>query len=208
MQVKEVSIKSVIPAERNVRMHNDSQIVEYARSLEQFGQIRPIVVDEKNEILCCNGLYHAAMHLGWDKVKVVQMTSLTEAQKKKLMIADNRLFELGSYNNDVLDEFFLELKDDLDIPGYDEETLQMIVGDMESVNEQIMEYGILEDSRVEEINNNKNFLAQKIEKAETGAHAMGSGQSMAGANAIHESAKGEDERVYAVCPNCGHKVWL
>jgi len=207
MQVKEVSISELKPAERNVRLHNDSQIAEYARSLDQFGQIRPVVIDEKNEILCCNGLYYAALQLGWDTVKAVQLVGLTEAKKKKLMIADNRLFELGSYNNDVLDEFFLELKDDLDIPGYDEETLQMIVGDMEAVNEQIMEYGMLENSRIEEINNNKTFLQQKIEKAEAENAATGSGQPVA-VTAIHESAKGEAERNYIICPECSHKIWL
>ena len=34
--------------ERNVRMHTDKQIKEFRRSVEMFGQIRPIVVDENN----------------------------------------------------------------------------------------------------------------------------------------------------------------
>ena len=32
--------------DRNVRMHTDKQLKEFRRSVEMFGQIRPIVVDE------------------------------------------------------------------------------------------------------------------------------------------------------------------
>ena len=42
--------------ERNVRMHTDKQLKEFRRSVEMFGQIRPIVVDEDGVILagnCC-----------------------------------------------------------------------------------------------------------------------------------------------------------
>ena len=37
--------------ERNVRMHTDKQLKEFRRSIEMFGQIRPIVVDEGGVIL-------------------------------------------------------------------------------------------------------------------------------------------------------------
>lgn len=43
--------------ERNVRMHTDKQLKEFRRSIEMFGQIRPIVVDEDGVILAGNGLY-------------------------------------------------------------------------------------------------------------------------------------------------------
>ena len=43
--------------DRNVRMHTDKQLKEFRRSVEMFGQIRPIVVDEDGVILAGNGLY-------------------------------------------------------------------------------------------------------------------------------------------------------
>ena len=43
--------------DRNVRMHTDKQLKEFRRSVEMFGQIRPIVVDENGVILAGNGLY-------------------------------------------------------------------------------------------------------------------------------------------------------
>ena len=42
--------------ERNVRMHTDKQLKEFRRSIEMFGQIRPIVVDEDGVILAGDGL--------------------------------------------------------------------------------------------------------------------------------------------------------
>lgn len=76
MKVTEVSIDKVILAEKSVRMHTEIQVKEFARSLEMFGQIRPIVVDGKYNIVCGNGLYLAAQSLGWAKVKVLVMNNL------------------------------------------------------------------------------------------------------------------------------------
>lgn len=41
----------------NIRRHSDKQITEYIRSIEMFGQIKPLVVDEHGEIIAGNGLY-------------------------------------------------------------------------------------------------------------------------------------------------------
>lgn len=35
----------------NIRRHSDKQITEYIRSIEMFGQIKPLVVDEHGEII-------------------------------------------------------------------------------------------------------------------------------------------------------------
>ena len=50
--------------EKNIRLHTSKQIDEYIRSLEMFGQIRPIVVDEDGEIIAGNGMYLAMEKMG------------------------------------------------------------------------------------------------------------------------------------------------
>lgn len=50
--------------ERNVRMHTDKQLTEFRRSVEMFGQIRPIVIDENNVMLAGNGLYETLLSMG------------------------------------------------------------------------------------------------------------------------------------------------
>ena len=113
--------------ERNVRMHTDKQLKEFRRSIEMFGQIRPIVVDEGGVILAGNGLYETLLSMGRTEADCYVVTGLTEAQKKKLMLADNRVFDLGVDDLSALDAFVLELKDDLDIPGYEEDLLRAMV---------------------------------------------------------------------------------
>ena len=108
--------------ERNVRMHTDKQLKEFRRSIEMFGQIRPIVVDEDGVILAGTGLYETLLSMGRTEADCYIVTGLTEAQKKKLMLADNRVFDLGVDDLSALDAFVLELKDDLDIPGARERT--------------------------------------------------------------------------------------
>lgn len=211
MKTIEVSVNELKLAEKNVRLHNEVQIKEFARSLEMFGQLRPVIVDSDYKILCGNGLYLAAKRLNWPKLNVVVMADLTEAQKKKLMIADNRIFELGSSNFEVIDEFFQELAGDLDIPGYDEEMLQMMVGDIEAVNEQIEEYGKLEKEKVEEITKNQDTLEQKIENE----RKIGNEESITTQKpqeqpqaAVIEEENSENQQKYVICPKCGEKVWV
>ena len=81
-----------------------------------FGQIRPIVIDENNVILARNGLFDTLNTMGKETAEVYQYSNLTENQKKKLMIADNKIFNLGIENLDTLNSFLEELNGDLDIP--------------------------------------------------------------------------------------------
>lgn len=140
------------------------------------------------------------------------MAHLTEAQKKKLMIADNRIFELGSSNLEVLDEFLNELVGDLDVPGYDEETLQMMVGDIEAVNEQIAEYGRLEKEKVNEIVKTQDALERKIENekklAEDPVKEDNNSEQTTTAEVLSTSSEDKDQGNYVICPKCGEKIWV
>ena len=207
MKVTEVSIDKVILAEKSVRMHTEIQVKEFARSLEMFGQIRPIVVDGKYNIVCGNGLYLAAKNLGWTKVKVLVMNNLSEKDKKKLMIADNRIFELGVSNLEILDEFFKELQDDLVIPGYDESTLQMLVGDLDAVNAQLDDYGIIDKEKVEEIKSQQAAVEQKIDRAAAEENTDTEDYDNSDGSESN-SVVDDDNGRCVICPKCGEKVWL
>ena len=86
-------------------MHTDKQLKEFRRSVEMFGQIRPIVVDEDGVILAGNGLYETLLSLGRTEADCYVVSGLTEAEKKKLMLADNRVFDLGVDDLAALDAF-------------------------------------------------------------------------------------------------------
>lgn len=110
------------PPERNVRIHTEQQIKELARAVTMFGQTRPVVVDENNTVLAGNGLVAALNYLKRSKVAVHRVSGLSEIDKQKLMLSDNRIFELGHDDHDAIVEL-IRAVGDVDIPGFDADSL-------------------------------------------------------------------------------------
>lgn len=202
---------------KNVRIHSEQQIRELKRSLEKFGQTRAIVVDEDDTILIGNGLYEAMVSLGYQEATVYVKTGLSENDKKKLMIADNKTYALGIDNLETLNEFLEELQGDLDIPGYDEEILQQMVADADEVTEKLSEYGTLDDSEIQKIKKANEKREQKIASEETPADS--SVNSSEKPNIIIEQTANEqtatetdpektETQGFVICPKCGEKIWL
>lgn len=208
MEVIRMKLAEMKKPDKNVRMHTEKQLQEYERSIRMFGQIRPIVVDEEGTILAGIGLYDTMLRMGEQEADVYQLQSLTTAQKKKLMIADNKIFNLGVENLDVLNEFFEELKDDLDIPGFDEDILHQMVSDAEEVTKKICEYGTLDDDEIRQMKQLEerqkvtygNSVSSEREPAPAESKAIQEPQ-------INEEAA-EPEENFVICPDCGRKIWL
>ena len=203
--------------EKNVRIHSEQQIRELKRSLEKFGQTRALVVDENNVILIGNGLYEAMVSLGYQEASVYVKTELSENDKKKLMIADNKTYALGIDNLDTLNEFLEELQGDLDIPGYDEEILQQMVADADEVTEKISEYGALDESEIQKIKEANEKREQKAAAAEISDNNSenssenpntSDNQSSERQNTTEIEPEITETRKFVICPNCGEKIWL
>lgn len=202
MKVVRKPLEALRHPERNVRMHTDKQLAEFRRSVEMFGQIRPIVIDEQGVILAGNGLYETLLMIGKTEADCYVVSGLTEAQKKKLMLADNRVFDLGVDDLDVLDAFVLELKDDLDIPGFDEDLLKAMVMESDEASETLAEYGTVDTEKVEEILGNHEKQEARVEAAVQKAE-----EYMPEAQAPAHGAE-EQSRRFVICPKCGERVWL
>lgn len=209
------NLSELVQPEKNVRIHTEKQLQEFEKSVRMFGQIRPIVIDEKNVILAGNGLYETLQRMKWERAECYQYTDLSENQKKKLMIADNRIFSLGIENLDTLNDFLVELQGDLEIPGFDEEILRQMVSDADEITEKIAEYGTLDDAEIQKIKEGNELREQKA--AESPANVpIGSFQTVSG-NAktepenlepVPESEPTTEAQRFIVCPKCGEKVWL
>lgn len=202
MKIQKVKLSDMHIPKKNVRIHTEQQLKEFVRSVNMFGQIRPIVLDENMVILAGNGLYKALEKAGHMEADAYIMKDLTENQKKKLMIADNKIFNLGIENLETLNSFLEELGDDLDVPGFDEEILKTIVGDAEEVTEKIVEYGTLNE---EDINNIKAGRARKEDRIEK--ERQGISQEPED-NQDSTSIDTAEERKQVVCPKCGEVIWL
>nr|DAL87687.1 MAG TPA: ParB protein [Caudoviricetes sp.] len=211
--MKQLTLKlsELVRPERNIRIHTEKQLEEFERSVRMFGQIRPIVVDEKNTILAGNGLYETLLRMGEKQALVYKYDDLTESQKKKLMIADNKIFSLGIENLDTLNEFLEELNGDLDIPGFDEEILKQMVADADEVTEKISEYGTLDEEEIQQIKEANEKREQKeleFASEEEKAIAQTYLPQQGGQSATMESQESAETRRFVICPKCGEQIWL
>jgi len=148
MKIVTRKLSELRPMDKNVRKHNDKQIGEYVKSLDMFGQLRPMVIDETGMILAGNGLYEALLRKGAETGDCYVAEGLTEKQKKKLMLADNRIYELGKTDMDSFDEIIRELEGDLDVPGWDEDLLQTITSSISEADALIESYGLFDPEEV------------------------------------------------------------
>ncbi len=96
----------------NRRKHTPRNIGTIVDSLHEVGAARSIVIDEDGVILAGNGVYDAAAEAGIERVQVVdadgetviavRRTGLTDTQKRRLALYDNRAAELAEWDADQL----------------------------------------------------------------------------------------------------------
>lgn len=211
MEVITMKLADLVKPEKNVRIHTEQQLKEFQRSVKMFGQIRPIVVDENNVILAGNGLYDTLLAMGKETADVYRYDNLTENQKKKLMIADNKIFSLGIENLETLNCFLEDLQGDLDIPGFDEEILKQMVSDAEDITDKLSEYGTLDDEEIQSIKESGERKEQQIKRIESGEEEL----AVAPAPTVPVAQEAEEEnedtaevRKFVICPKCGERIWL
>ena len=116
----------------NPRHHDTKQLIKIQNSIEKFGFINPILVDEHNEIIAGHARLAAARLAHLPQVPVIRLEHLSTAQKKAYRIADNKLAELGTWSIENLQLEFQELeKLDLDfslgITGFDMGDIDLIL---------------------------------------------------------------------------------
>jgi hypothetical protein len=187
---KQVSIASLKHPEKNTRIHPEKQINELRRSLKKWGQYRDAVVDDQNLILAGNGLIEAMRLEGMKTAWVVVVYDITENEKIKFMLADNKTAGLGIDNLNNIEELIADLAGDFDIPGFDDEVLNSINAASEEISQALDDYGKATEENLEEIE----------------AHA--------GMNETSEEDPPEEgetagpERKSVICPECGATVWL
>lgn len=210
MEIITMKLTDLVKPEKNVRIHTEQQLAEFQRSVKMFGQIRPIVIDEKNVILAGNGLYDTLIAMGKETAEVYRYDNLTENQKKKLMVADNKIFSLGIDNLDTLNSFLEDLQGDLDIPGFDEEILKQMVSEAEDITDKLSEYGTLDEEEIQAIKENAERKEQQIQKMESEQESVPQETVLTQPDSVtnDNEEKTAEESQYVICPKCGEKIWL
>ena len=203
MNIIKKKIDELKITDKNVRKHPQKQIEELKRSLDSFGQYRPLVIASDGEILVGNGLYEALKLRGDDTVDCIVLPENTSAdQKRKLMLADNKIFTLGFDDVNNIDEIMKELSD-FDIAGFDEEVLSQLYADMEDLSENMNEISGMGTVSPEKINEIKNVEQNRIENPPQ-PQIVDVNQR----NAYDPLPSTElEDRNYMNCPHCGAKIW-
>ena len=117
-----VDINRLIPYEKNARTHSAKQIERIANSIEEFGFINPVLIDENYMIIAGHGRVEAGKYLGIPEVPCLFVEDLSEAQKRAYILADNKLAEDAGWDDKILKEEILALDSmgfDVGLAGFD-----------------------------------------------------------------------------------------
>lgn len=113
-EIVKLKLTEIKPYERNPRK-NDQAVDDVAESIRQVGYRARIVVDENNVIIAGHTRWKALQKLGWKECEVQRELDMTDEQKRKYRLLDNKVAEKASWDYELLD---WELED-LDFEGYD-----------------------------------------------------------------------------------------
>jgi len=120
------------PYARNAKTHDADQVAKIAASMAEFGWTVPCLVAADGELIAGHGRVLAAARLGLAEAPVIVLGHLTEAQRRAYRIADNKLTELGGWDQALLlEELRGLLAEDFDLGliGIPEDELDALLHD-------------------------------------------------------------------------------
>lgn len=119
LKVELIEVEKLTPYARNSRTHSPSQIDLICASIKEFGWTNPCLVAD-GQMIAGHGRLMAAHKLGLVRVPCIDLSHLTESQRRAYIISDNQIPQFGtSWNMEMLS---LELAD-LKLEGFDLELL-------------------------------------------------------------------------------------
>ena len=129
LKIKYKKIETLIPYARNSRTHSDEQVAQIAASIKEFGWTNPVLLDGDNGIIAGHGRVLAAQRLGEVEVPTIELSHMTDHQKRAYIIADNKLALNAGWDDAMLAVEFGELKDagyDLGLTGFSFDEIQAL----------------------------------------------------------------------------------
>jgi DNA modification methylase len=111
MQIIKVKVTDLKPYEKNAKKHPKEQIEQIKKSIQQFGMNDPIGIDEHNMVIEGHGRLLAVKELGFEEVDCICLSHLSEKDKKAYILAHNKLTMNTGFDNAILLEELMFLKD-------------------------------------------------------------------------------------------------
>ncbi|MGR3500912.1 ParB/Srx family N-terminal domain-containing protein [Pseudaestuariivita sp.] len=122
----------VVPDPNTAREYSPGKMRRMRASIREFGLLQPILIDEDDVMIAGNARLAAALDLGMPEVPCVRILHLSPPEGRAYAIADNKIAELGTWNEAKLGEElrFLaeqELSFDLEVLGFETAELDFII---------------------------------------------------------------------------------
>jgi DNA modification methylase len=130
LKIEQWPVETLVPYARNARTHSDAQVAQVAASIARFGFVNPILVGPDRVIIAGHARLLAARKLEMSEVPVIVLEHLSEAQRRALVIADNRLALNAGWDEEMLALELATLRDEdfsLDVLGFDDEELSRLL---------------------------------------------------------------------------------
>lgn len=146
LQISRVRLDSLHEDPANVRRHGAKNMFAIKASLQEFGQIEPLVVQRySGKVIGGNGRLAAMRDLGWKECDVVEIDA-SETAATRIGIALNRTGELAEWDTESLATILDTLRDadELSGTGFDSDDLKKLLGDRSSLGEDLGEVGPME----------------------------------------------------------------
>jgi DNA modification methylase len=114
----------------HARIHGKNFLNKLERSLCAFGFVFPILVDSESNVISGHARAIVAKRLGLTEVPIIRIHHLTPSQVSALRIADNRLSELGEWDEEKLAVVFqglLEADFEVELTGFETPEIDMTI---------------------------------------------------------------------------------
>lgn len=107
--VERRAVGELVPYARNARLHSDAQVAQIVASIREFGWTQPILIAEDGTIVAGHGRVLAARELGLETVPVLVARGWSDEQRRRYTLADNKIAENSTWDEDLLSVELREL---------------------------------------------------------------------------------------------------
>ena len=123
---------------KNARTHSKRQIRKIAASMREFGFAAPVLIDEQDVLIAGHGRLEAAKSLGMAAIPAIIIKGLSDAKKRALMLADNRIAQDAGWDFERLAEELAQLPElladdglDVSVTGFEPAEIDRLSADLE-----------------------------------------------------------------------------
>ena len=127
MDIRKIKITDLKEYGNNPVIHSKEQINKLAEIIKQYGFRQPIVIDKDYIIVAGHGRLQAVKKLGYREIDCVVADDLSEEEIRAYRLADNKIKELSSWDEDLLRIELLNLENiSPEILGFEDSELKLL----------------------------------------------------------------------------------